>query len=85
MARLLIVAPLVLILSGCGHAAKIEARRNYEQSTAIYRTCVTTNSANPQVCEGKRLAMEADERAYNNMTAPLSNGVATANINVQSR
>jgi hypothetical protein len=33
----------------------------------------------------KRLAMEADERAYNNMTAPLSNGVGTANINTQSR
>jgi hypothetical protein len=29
--------------------------------------------------------MEADERAYNNMTAPLSNGVGTANINTQSR
>jgi hypothetical protein len=85
MSRLWIVAPLVLILSGCGYAAKIETRRNYEQSTANYRACVTANSANPQVCEGKRLAMEADERAYNNMTAPLSNGVGTANINTQSR
>ena len=83
--RLLIVIPLVLILSGCGYAARTDARRNYEQSTANYRACVTANSANPQVCEGKRLAMEADERAYNNMMAPISNGVGTANINVQSR
>jgi hypothetical protein len=29
--------------------------------------------------------MEADERAFNNMSAPLSNGVGTANINVQNR
>lgn len=83
--RLLIAAPLVLILSGCGLAAKVDARHNYEQSTAIYRACVSANSANPQVCEGKRLAMEADERAYNNMVAPISNGVGTANVNVQSR
>jgi hypothetical protein len=42
MARLLIVAPLVLILSGCGYAAKIDARNDYQQSTAIYRACVTS-------------------------------------------
>ena len=83
--RLLIAAPLVLILLGCGLAAKVDARHNYEQSTAIYRACVSADSANPQVCEGKRLAMEADERAYNNMVAPISNGVGTANVNVQSR
>jgi hypothetical protein len=83
--RLLLVVPLVLIVSGCGLAAKVDARHNYEQSTAIYRACVSANSANPQVCEGKRLAMEADERAYNNMVTPLSRGVGTYNINVQSR
>ena len=79
--RLLIMAPLVLIVSGCGLAA----RNNYEQSTATYRACVNANSANPQVCEGKRRAMEADERYYNNMVAPFSRGVGTDNINVQSR
>jgi hypothetical protein len=29
--------------------------------------------------------MEADERAYNTLSAPLSRGVGTANVNVQSR
>ena len=70
-------------LTGCGLASRIDARRNYEASTAAYRACVTTNP--PQACEGKRLAMEADERAFNAITAPASRGVGTANINVQSR
>ena len=83
--RLIMVAPLVLIVSGCGLAARVDARHNYEQSTAAYRACLNTNSATPQVCEGKRLAMEADERAYNTMMAPISRGVSTENINVQNR
>jgi hypothetical protein len=29
--------------------------------------------------------MEADERAFNTLTAPMSRGVGTANINVQNR
>jgi hypothetical protein len=80
--RLLFVAPLALVVSECG--ARVDARHKYEQSTAAYRECLNANSANPQVCDGKRLAMEADERAFNNMTAPLSRGVGTENINVQS-
>jgi hypothetical protein len=36
------------------------------------------NSAIPQVCDGKQLATEADERA-DNMFAPLTCGVATDN------
>jgi hypothetical protein len=63
---------LVFALGGCGIAQRLDsrqhyeaARANYETSLAAYRTCV---AAGPIGCEGKRLAMEADERAFNAMS-----------------
>ncbi len=39
-----------------------------------------------KACANKRLAMEAEERAYNNLSAGVTQGGnATANVNVQSR
>ena len=44
--------------------------------------CAFNASSAPPVCEGKQPAMEADERAYNNIVAPLSrnqsNGLAVS-------
>jgi hypothetical protein len=74
---MVLVAVCAVSLSGCGLAA----RNNYAASTAAYRDCVNANSANPQVCEGKR----ADERFFNNTAAPFSRGVGTENINIQNR
>jgi hypothetical protein len=79
--RIMLVALCAVSLAGCGLAA----RNNYSTSTAAYRECVNANSANPQVCDGKRRAMEANERFFNNTTAPFSRGVGTENINIQNR
>lgn len=68
-----IVAVLLLsILTGCAIAAKINAREDYEASTANYKQCLAANVATPQRCEALRLAMEADERKFNGMTAGVS-------------
>jgi hypothetical protein len=58
--------------SCCGLAARVDARQNYQQSTAAYRACLDANSANLSACDAKRLALEADERAYNTLSAPLT-------------
>jgi hypothetical protein len=76
---MVLVALCAVGLSGCGLAA----RNNYAASTSVYRECVNANSTNPQVCEGKRRAMEADERFFNNTVAPFSRGVGTENINTE--
>jgi len=84
--RLLFVVPLVLIVAGCAgslFAARRDAQHNYERSTAEYRVCLAHSP--PQACEGKWLAMEADERAYNTFTASMGGKVDTSNINVQNR
>jgi hypothetical protein len=75
-----------LALAGCGIAARIEdrqeyvkARQQYEESTGAYRACLNANQSSPRACEAQRLAMESDERAFNNISGHA------ANINVQQR
>lgn len=63
------------LLSGCAGspiAAANNARTNYEKSVADYRSCLTSNSSNPNACEAKRQIMETDERAFNNLSADVN-------------
>lgn len=83
--RLVFLFSLCISLAGCGVAAKVDARQNYQHSLADYRECLAANSANVKACEGKRLIMEADERAFNNMAASIQGGNSTNNVIVQSR
>jgi hypothetical protein len=73
-------------VASCGLAAKVDARQNYQRSLADYRECLVANSNSVQACDGKRLIMEADERAFNNMSASIQEGGnRTANVIVQGR
>jgi hypothetical protein len=54
-------------------------RQQYEESASGYRSCLGANQANPRTCEAQRLAMESDERAFNNISGHA------VNINVQQR
>lgn len=65
---------LVLPMFGCGLAARTDARNEYQASSANYKACLGANPANPSACEGLRLAMETDERKYNNLTAGTNPG-----------
>ena len=38
-----------------------------------------------KACDGKRLAMEVEERAYNDLSAGAQGGNTTTNVNLQSR
>jgi hypothetical protein len=77
---------LAVGLSGCGVAAKMDARQEYQASADAYKGCLVRNPASPANCEGLRLAMEADERKYTNLSAGLHPGSqGVANINIQSR
>jgi hypothetical protein len=80
-----IVAPGAA-LAGYGVVARMEdrqeyvkARQQYEESAAGYRSCLGANQTNPRTCEAQSLAMESDERAFNNISGHA------ANINVQQR
>jgi hypothetical protein len=64
----------LLLLSGCGVAAKVGARNDYLASEANYKNCLAQNSANPHQCDGLRMALEVDERKYQNLTAGSSGG-----------
>jgi hypothetical protein len=85
--RTVIVLALAMPLAGCGVAAKINARENYQQTASAYKQCLMENPSNPEkFCEGYRLAAEVDERQYNNFGAGISpGGQATRNINIQNR
>jgi hypothetical protein len=63
-----------MTLAGCGVIAKIDARNDYQQSRAAYKQCLAENQSDPAACDARRLAMEADERAYNNFTAGIHFG-----------
>ena len=84
--RGLLVAVLALPLTGCAVAAVHEARDDYRQAVDEYKSCLAANSSAPQHCEGLRLAMEADERKYNNLSAALKpEGQRSANVTILSR
>jgi hypothetical protein len=73
-------------LAGCGITAKIDARQDYQTSEAQYKACLSANPAAPQNCEGFRLAMEADERKYTNLSAGTNPGSQTTrNVTILNR
>jgi hypothetical protein len=88
LCRRLALAPLIVALglAGCAVAAKVDAREHYQQSLANYRVCLTAHPDNAKACESQRLIMEADERAYNDLTAGAQQGATRAhNIVIQNR
>ena len=72
--RVLVAIVSLLMLSGCGISARVDARNDYQASAVNYKACLASNPAAPQNCEGLRLAMETDERKYNNLSAGLAPG-----------
>lgn len=85
-ARTLIAMSMASLLGGCGVAAKIEARNDYRTSADQYKSCLTANPAAPQNCEGLRLAMETDERKFNNLSAGTNPGSQTShNVTILNR
>jgi len=80
--RVLSVIAALGLLTGCGVAAKVEARHEYQQSLADYKQCLRTRPV-PE-CEGLRRAVNADERAYNSMSAGIANGNRPYTINTNS-
>jgi hypothetical protein len=85
MAALAMVA-VAFSLAGCGIGARVDARNDYQASAADYKGCLAANPASPQNCEGLRLAMETDERKYNNLSAGLNPGSQrSTNVTVLNR
>jgi hypothetical protein len=85
MATLAMVA-VAFSLAGFGIGARVDARNDYQASAADYKVCLAANPASPQNCEGLRLAMETDERKYNNLSAGLNPGSQrSTNVTVLNR
>jgi len=70
---------LALALSGCGIAAKIDARNDMEQSKSAYKNCLAANPSNPAACAGLEAAFKADLAAYQATSAGVNPN--TININ----
>jgi hypothetical protein len=86
MAMRWIVVAASFALAGCGEVAKVDARTEYQKSVADYHACLDANPKDVHACDDKRLAMEVEERAANNLSAGgAQDGNTAANINVQSR
>lgn len=76
--RVLLSVVSCFFLAGCGYAARIEARNDYQASAEQYKACLTANPSSPRNCESLRLAAETDERKYNNLSAGLTPGAQRA-------
>lgn len=74
MRRVLGVVLIGPLLAGCAVADKIQARSDYKASADQYKACLGANPSAPQNCEALRLAMETDERKFNNMGAAMDPG-----------
>jgi len=84
--RVFIVIGFGLLVSSCGIAARVDARNEYRDSAEKYKQCLAANPGSPQQCDGLRLAMETDERKYNNLSAGLEPGMQqSSTVTVLSR
>jgi hypothetical protein len=78
------VVVCALALAGCGAAKvdpRVDARAEYQKSLEEYQTCIDMSFKNVQKCEGNRVLMESNWRAYDNVTAGIkksTNAVATS-------
>jgi hypothetical protein len=81
------VAVLALtLLSGCGVAAKINAREQYQSSANAYKACLIANPSYTSKCEGYRLAMETDQHQYTDFSAGMTPGASrAANVTLFNR
>ena len=59
MKRLFIVPVLAVLLSGCGVAAKVNARHDMEASKVAYKECLAQHVEDAAACDGLRQAYEA--------------------------
>lgn len=86
MKKAILLGLLLPCLAGCGVAARVDARGEYQASAANYKACLANNPAVPQNCEGLRLAMETDERKYNNLSSGLNPGSqSSTNLTILNR
>ena len=83
--RIWLAIPFFAHLGGCGVAANYQARTDYQNSAAQYKGCLAANPSAPQNCEGLRLAMETDERKYNNIGAGVYGQQGSGNLTVINR
>jgi len=84
--RVVAIVACCFSIAGCGITAKVESRNEYQESAARYKACLTDNPSTPKNCEGLRLAMETDERKYNNLSAGINPGSqSTANVTILNR
>ena len=83
--RNLAAAVMCLALGGCGIAARMDARNDYKASADQYKACLAANPAAPSNCEGLRLAMETDERKFNNMGAAIDGSQSSRNVTILAR
>lgn len=74
-----------LALGGCALAARTDARNDYQASAAQYKACLAANPSAPHNCEGPRLAMETDERKYNNLSAGITGNQSAGNLTILNR
>ena len=74
MKRLFIVPVLAVLLSGCGVAAKVNARHDMEASKVAYKACLAERGQDAAACDGLRQAYEADLSAYRATSAAIRPG-----------
>lgn len=75
-AQMAISVVLAGLVSGCGIAAKVNARNDMEASKAAYKACLAQHPEDVPACEGPREAYEADLAAYRATSAALRPGAA---------
>lgn len=62
--------------SGCGVAAKVQARNDMMQAKSVYTQCLSENSSDPSKCAGLKEAYDADLQAYR----AASNGLRSGSV-----
>jgi hypothetical protein len=82
MKSIFIAAGILAVASGCGIAAKVDARNNMQQSLAAYKACLAQHPQEVKACDANKLAYDADMKAYRATSAGIQPGYnSTINVN----
>jgi hypothetical protein len=83
--KIILCTLLPVLLTGCGVAAKVNARNDLEQSKAAYKECLAQHPQDVRACEGLRMSYETDLQTYKAMSSGIQPGSnSTVNINSSS-
>lgn len=69
-----LVLLMAILPTGCGIAAKVQARDDMMAAKKAYTDCIVANATSPNACQAQRAVFDVDMEAYRATSAGIQGG-----------